>query len=489
MVSFSCSYASCTRPMSWILWSRSWRLRGCRCMGVLRSVTTFLRCIELAISSLQAKYPGSLMWVHLAPPGAARMCRFSRQASRRNCPNVFSRKGKPLLLAQEAREGLPIDAQGLGCPGLVAAGVPEDALGVPAAELVQGGMIRYQRVRRGDQRRRCRDHRRPGRYGAVRAPPFADGLRQVLRQDGPAGVQGERARHRILQLADVPGPVPQEERLARVGGERGAPLAGVPRGEVLRQERNVLPPLAQRRNADGDDVEPVEEILPEPPRFDGLPEVLVGGGDHARVHLDGSALPHPADLAFLQDAQELSLDARADVADLVEKQGPAGGLLEQPAPGAGGAGEAAAGMAEQLTLEHAFGDRAAVHRDERTRRPGAGRVDGARDQLLAGPALAHHQNGGIGERDPRRGLVDLEHAFAAADHVRERVLLADLPLQAAVLGGQPAMPQRPVDHQLDRVHVVGLGDVVVGAAPDRIDGAVHVAEGAALTTTSPSPTT
>src|SRR5467141_2069455 len=220
MVSFNCSYASCTRPMSWILWSRSWRLRGCRCMGVLRSVTTFLRCIELAISSLQAKYPGSLMWVNVAPPGTTRMCRFSRQASGRNCRIVFPRKRKPLLLAQEARECLPIDAQGLGSPGLVAARIAEDALGIPAAELVQGGMIRDQRVRRGDQRRRHRDHRRPGRHGTVRAPPFADGLWQVLGQDGPAGVQGERAGHRILQLADVPGPGPQEERLARVGGQR-----------------------------------------------------------------------------------------------------------------------------------------------------------------------------------------------------------------------------------------------------------------------------
>ena len=38
------------------------------------------------------------------------------------------------------------------------------------------------------------------------------------------------------------------------------------------------------------------------------------------------------------------------------------------------------------------------------------------------------------------------------------------------------MAQGPLDHELDRVHVVGLGDVVVGAAADGIDRAVHVAE-------------
>src|SRR2546428_2202827 len=42
---------------------------------------------------------------------------------------------------------------------------------------------------------------------------------------------------------------------------------------------------------------------------------------------------HAADLAFLQDAQQLTLDALPDVANLVEEQGPVARLFEQSAPG------------------------------------------------------------------------------------------------------------------------------------------------------------
>src|SRR5207245_10065731 len=106
-------------------------------------------------------------------------------------------------------------------------------------------------------------------------------------------------------------------------------------------------------------------------------EVLVGSGDDPRVHPDGSAFPHPADLPFLEHAQELTLDASADVSDLVEEERPAGRLLEQPAARPGCSGEAAARMPEPLALEHPFRDGAAVDGDECSRCPRAAGVDGA----------------------------------------------------------------------------------------------------------------
>ena len=133
-------------------------------------------------------------------------------------------------------------------------------------------------------------------------------------------------------------------------------------------------------------------------------------------------------------------------------------------------------MPEQLALEHPFRDGAAVDGDERPRCPRATGVDGACHQLLAGSALSDDKHGRVGERHPRGGLVDLQHAFTAADHVRERVLLADLPLEPSVFGGEPPVPQRPGHHQLDRVHVVRLGDVIVGAAADRLHRAIDVPE-------------
>ena len=53
-----------------------------------------------------------------------------------------------------------------------------------------------------------------------------------------------------------------------------------------------------------------------------------------------------------------------------------------------GAGEGALLVAEQLGLEQRVGDRGDVDRHEGLRRGGALRVDRARDELLAGAALA-----------------------------------------------------------------------------------------------------
>src|SRR5207248_1952939 len=95
-----------------------------------------------------------------------------------------------------------------------------------------------------------------------------------------------------------------------------------------------------------------------------LGEILVGGGDHAGIDTYRGRFAHPPDLAFLQHAQELALDAPADVADLVEEERAARSLFEQSAPRAGRSGEAAARVAEELALQDALGDGAAVDRDE-----------------------------------------------------------------------------------------------------------------------------
>ena len=127
--------------------------------------------------------------------------------------------------------------------------------------------------------------------------------------------------------------------IARAGGE-----------EVPRQQRDVLGALAQARQAQADDVEAVIEVLAERALAHALLEVLVGGGDHPHVDLH---LLVPADAiegAVRQHAQQPGLQLRRHVADLVEEQGAALGLLEAAAPLLLGAGKRAALVAEQLRL-------------------------------------------------------------------------------------------------------------------------------------------
>ena len=66
------------------------------------------------------------------------------------------------------------------------------------------------------------------------------------------------------------------------------------------------------------------------------------------------------------------------------------------------AGERALLVAEQLALEQLLGNGGAVDRDEIAVRARALRVDGAREQLLAGAALAQHQHGTSTSARPSR---------------------------------------------------------------------------------------
>ena len=173
----------------------------------------------------------------------------------------------------------------------------------------------------------------------------------------------------VLELAHVARPRVVEhalERGARDGEARLAVLLRVEPDEVIDEQRDVLAARAQRRRRDGDDVEPIVEVLAEAPRLHLGEQIAVGRGDDADVGLDGVAAERLV-LALLQDAQELHLHLRRELADLVEEERAAGGLREAAVLLRDGAGERAALVAEELALEDRLGDRRAVHGDERAR--------------------------------------------------------------------------------------------------------------------------
>ena len=106
---------------------------------------------------------------------------------------------------------------------------------------------------------------------------------------------------------------------------------------------------------------------------------------------------------------------------------------KQPARAACRAGEGALLVAEQLALQHALGERLAVHRDERPGDAIAPVVQQARDQLLAGAALALDQHRGAARRDAADELEQLAAARALGDHGVGRVAAGQLLAQLAVL--------------------------------------------------------
>ncbi len=76
------------------------------------------------------------------------------------------------------------------------------------------------------------------------------------------------------------------------------------------------------------DVDPVEEVQAELALRHQFGEVGVGGEDQPCAQRDELVAAKSAELALLQDAEELDLGREAELADLVEHQGAVAGLLE-----------------------------------------------------------------------------------------------------------------------------------------------------------------
>jgi hypothetical protein len=66
-----------------------------------------------------------------------------------------------------------------------------------------------------------------------------------------------------------------------------------------------------------DDLETVVQVLPKRAEDRPIREVSVRGGDYADIDPSNIVLPNASDLAFLENAQELDLQARRKLGDLV----------------------------------------------------------------------------------------------------------------------------------------------------------------------------
>ena len=77
--------------------------------------------------------------------------------------------------------------------------------------------------------------------------------------------------------------------------------------EIVDEQRNVLPAVSQRWQIDGDDVQPVVEVLAEPALAHQRGQVAMSGGDHADVDLDRRFGSHRYHLVLLQRPKQPGL--------------------------------------------------------------------------------------------------------------------------------------------------------------------------------------
>src|SRR5690606_40117485 len=107
---------------------------------------------------------------------------------------------------------------------------------------------------------------------------------------------------------------------------------------------------------------------------------------------EGVLAAQPLELAILHHAQQLFLHFHRGGGDLVEKERAAVGLLEPALTSLGSAGERALLVAEEFRVEQVVRQRAAIDLYERLVPARAEIVETLRDKLLAGAALADHQD-------------------------------------------------------------------------------------------------
>src|SRR6267378_1805644 len=119
------------------------------------------------------------------------------------------------------------------------------------------------------------------------------------------------------------------------------------------------------------DREPVVEVRAERAGFDQMLEITVRGGDQPDIGPQRRCAADPLVLPFLKHAEELRLDRRGEVTDLIEEQRAAGGQLEATALETIRAGEGPPLMSEEFGLGQRFGQGGAVDRHEGTFGPPA----------------------------------------------------------------------------------------------------------------------
>src|SRR5439155_733464 len=162
---------------------------------------------------------------------------------------------------------------------------------------------------------------------------------------------------------------------------------------------------------------------------EGLDDVRIGCNHHpletisqfADIVLPPIVFREPRQLAVFENTEQLRLNRKLQLPDLVEEQGSVSCCLEGALAKAVGAGKRAALMSEQLALDELFGQRGAVHRNQRGARARSQPVQFARNQFLSRAAFPDNQDAAWNRRHTRDRGTQRPHRYTVADERRAAV--------------------------------------------------------------------
>ena len=204
--------------------------------------------------------------------------------------------------------------------------------------------------------------------------------------------------------------------------------------EMLHQQRDVLPPLAQCGNPDRKHIQPVKKIGAELLLLHQGTEVSIGGGDQTRVRRECARTAQAFELALLQDAQQFGLKFERNLANLIQEDGSPIGQLKAADALRDGAGEGASLMSEEFAFQQSGWDGRAVQFHEGTGMPRAQVMQRARNQFFSRPGLAIDQDRGIGGSNGFDLPQERAQRSTSADDFLEVGLGEDFIFKVDVLG-------------------------------------------------------
>src|SRR5574342_323945 len=121
--------------------------------------------------------------------------------------------------------------------------------------------------------------------------------------------------------------------------------------EVPSEERDVVGAFSQWRQANRKDAQPVVEVGTKTSGLDGLLEISIGPGDQSDIDPDGLVPADPFELTFLENSEQLGLELRQKITDLIQEESPAVRELEPAGATGQRARESAFLMPEELTFD------------------------------------------------------------------------------------------------------------------------------------------
>ena len=226
--------------------------------------------------------------------------------------------------------------------------------------------------------------------------------------------------------------------------------------------------LAQRGQPQANHVQAVEQVFTEPALLHALLQVLVRGGNHTHMRLDSGMAAHAVELPVRQHAQQAGLQVKRHIADFVQKERAALGLLKAPTPLRLRTGEGAALMAKQFGLQQVLRDGRRVDGHERPVGHGRVLVQRARHQLLARARFAGNEHRDHALAQPADGAKHILHGRRLAQHFGSGSL--------ALFGHLFALAF--FDRAADQLHRFGqikrLGQVFKRATLEGRDGTIQI---------------